>query len=316
MDWQATAARPSRWAAATGVAFFSRRGAANVSTSMADEGIATEKKGCTVDTVGRLLRDSATRTATLDALEVDHLMMAAPLALAAAPALAELLSLDAEEVERATFDRVGLLLARLMAEAADDPAARWGAAWGGGRFAAMIRCDCNVVAKAIDRTPEGELTREDARSFACLYANYAPAAVRGWDKPVVAAGMSACQEMWGLWMKEDVLCRLRGGERVRQIATHWIELLRSDELPDLGKSGAWFALLMLISSFRYHPEARLGPLLVEQGLCDLAMAGLRSLGSVADWVVRSYIHFCAPLQYGQNTPVYQLRVRAVLRLHL
>jgi len=241
------------------------------------------------DTVGRLLRDSATRTVTLDAPEVGH-PMAAPLALAAAPALAELLSLDAAEVERATFDRVGLLLARLMAEAADDPAARWGAAWGGGRFAAMIRCDCNVVAKAIDRTPEGELTRDDAQSLACLYANYAPAAVRGWDKPVVAAGMSACQEMWGLWMKEDVLCRLRGGERVRQIATHCIEPLRSDELPDLGKSGVWFALLMLISSFRYHPEARLGPLLVEQGLCDLAMAGLRSIGSVADWVVRSYLH--------------------------
>ena len=50
--------------------------------------------------------------------------------------LFELLAVDAAEVDRDTFDRIGLLLARLCAEA-DDPTQMYGAANAEGRLAAF-----------------------------------------------------------------------------------------------------------------------------------------------------------------------------------
>ena len=102
------------------------------------------------DTVASLLRDGATRTATLEALE-QHAgtpTIGRAVALAAAPALFEALALDATEVDREAFDRIGLLLARLAAEASDDPSAVYGVALGEGRFAACYRSKGSVLAQA------------------------------------------------------------------------------------------------------------------------------------------------------------------------
>ena len=90
-------------------------------------------------------------------------------ALAAAPALYELLALDAAEVPRELFDRTNLLVARLATEAvprgAEAQAAVLGAAWGGGRLAQYFDAEGNVIAAAL-RKPAAELTRADARSYA------------------------------------------------------------------------------------------------------------------------------------------------------
>ena len=157
------------------------------------------------DTVAGLLRGAATRAATLDALErheaggIDRAV-----SLAAAPALWELQSADAaEEVGREEFDRVGLLAARLIAEVTpDDAAVVYGAYLGSpGRFAANCRAEGSVLARAW-RKPAAELTRADARSWACEWANAPPAYVRGLTEPYAAAGFATTGEFFDLWMSE------------------------------------------------------------------------------------------------------------------
>ena len=159
------------------------------------------------DTVASLLRDGATRTATLEALEQQE---GAPidraLALAAAPALYEALAMDATEVGRDDFDRIGLLLARLAAEASDDPSAVCGGALGEGRFAAYYRSKGSVLAQAVGK-PASELTRADARSFACAFAYWPPSFVKGVAKPFAAAGFAKTSDFFALFMTEDWFCK-------------------------------------------------------------------------------------------------------------
>jgi hypothetical protein len=156
------------------------------------------------DTVGPLLRDRETRAATLDALDAhaDAVPIERSVSLGAAPALGELLALDAAEVGPAEFDRIGLLLARLVAEASDDPASVYGAAWGEGRYMAFWRSEGNAVARAL-RKPAEELTREDTLHVACAAALEPQAAVRGFTKPFAAAGFATTMEFFGAWMTED-----------------------------------------------------------------------------------------------------------------
>ena len=58
------------------------------------------------------------------------------------------------------------------------------------------------------------------------------------------------------------------------------ELIASGELPELAVGGAWEKLNHLMSA---HPA--LGPVALEADVCGLAVAGLRTVGSAADWVV-------------------------------
>ena len=158
------------------------------------------------DTVASLLRDGATRTATLEALEQhEGTPIGRAVALAAAPALFEALALDATEVGRDAFDRIGLLLARLVAEAPDDPSAVYGAALGEGRHAAYYRSKGSVLAQAVGK-PASELTRADARSFACAAAYIPTSFVKGMTKPVAAAGFAKTSEWFALYMTEDWFC--------------------------------------------------------------------------------------------------------------
>ena len=161
----------------------------------------------TADTVASLLRDGATRTATLEALEQQE---GAPInravALAAAPALYEALAMDAAEVGREDFDRIGLLLARLAAEASDDPSAVYGSALGEGRLAAYYRSKGSVLAQAAGKRAS-EVTRADARSFACAVAYLSPSSVKGLTKPIAAAGFAKTSEWFGLYMTEEWFCK-------------------------------------------------------------------------------------------------------------
>ena len=137
--------------------------------------------------VADALRSEATRIATLDALEALAPPIPSAVVLAVAPALVEAM---ATEKERAAFDRCGLLLARLLAEAAPDPAAVYGAALvGGERLAAFFAPALLVEAVQRASSSSGQpLTVEDARSYACLLAREGPAVVRGFTAPHAAAG--------------------------------------------------------------------------------------------------------------------------------
>ena len=118
------------------------------------------------------------------------------MALAAAPTLCELLALDAAEVPRELFNRAALLVGRLAEEAvhrgAEAQAAVYGAAFGGGRFARYLNAEGNVIAAAT-RKPAAELTRADARSYACWRAMDAPFLVRGNTVNWKAVGLTAME---------------------------------------------------------------------------------------------------------------------------
>ena len=151
----------------------------------------------TASTVAERLRDHSTRLATLGALEA-HAGGPIPsdAALAAAPALYELLALDAAEVPREVYDRAGLLVGRLCAEAVargvEAQAAVYGAALSDGRFARFLNAEGSVLAAAV-RKPAAELTRADARSYACAQALRAPAWARGGTAPWKAAGFTTME---------------------------------------------------------------------------------------------------------------------------
>ena len=154
------------------------------------------------DTVGPLLRGRETRAAALDALGAHAVPIERDVSLGAAPVLGELLALDVAEVGPAESGRVGLLLARLVAEASDDPASVFGAAWGEGRMLAFYRSEGNAVAHVL-RKPAEELTREDALHLARVDAQWPHVLVRGATKPFAAAGYSSTLEYLAMWMAED-----------------------------------------------------------------------------------------------------------------
>ena len=170
--------------------------------------VVCSNRGVAADTVASLLRDGATRTATLEALEQhEGTPIGRAVALAAAPALFEALALDATEVGRDAFDRIGLLLARLAAEASDDPSAVHGAALGEGRFVAHYRSKGSVLAQAVAKRAASELTLADARSFACASAHAPPSYVKGMTMLVAAAGFAQTSEYFALWMTEQWFCK-------------------------------------------------------------------------------------------------------------
>ena len=147
----------------------------------------------TMDTVAESLRAEATRAATLDNLEA---LAATPsaVALAAAPALVDVLT--AENIDRASFDRSALLLARLVVEAAPEPAPVYGAAFSGERLVACMAR--GLVAEALQRalSDAQPLTREDARSYACQCALNGPSFVRGAQAPIEATGHTVMEYMF------------------------------------------------------------------------------------------------------------------------
>ena len=107
---------------------------------------------------------------------------------------------------RDVFDRIGLLLARLAAEASDDPSAVYGAALGEGRLAAHYRSKGSVLAQALQK-PVSELTRADAMSFACSRAWAPPSFVKGVTAPMAAAGFANTAEYFKITMTEGWFCK-------------------------------------------------------------------------------------------------------------
>ncbi len=156
------------------------------------------------DSVGARLADPATRLVTLDALEAHAGPHDVALSLATAPSLTDLQCLDASEVDHALFQRVGLLLARLVDEAS-DPTAIWGAANGDGRFSKLCRAP-NVVQQML-RKPVAELDQRDAMSYACGgQVTWFAATVRSeWEAAFEPAG--GVMEVLGVLNSENLVSR-------------------------------------------------------------------------------------------------------------
>ena len=145
-------------------------------------------------TVADSLRSDATRVAILDVLEALDAPIPSAVALAAAPALVDAM---VTENDRASFDRCGLLLGRLWAEALPDTTMHAAIVFGE-RFEAI--CAPALIAEAVQRasSPGGQpLALEDARSYACLLARdcavYTGGATASWE-----AGGRTAMEVVGI----------------------------------------------------------------------------------------------------------------------
>eukprot|EP01046_Picozoa_sp_COSAG06_P006602 COSAG06_NODE_312_length_17767_cov_17.644895_5_plen_374_part_00 len=247
------------------------------------------------DTVAERLRDRATRSATLAALESHAAPIPTAVSLAAAPALLGLMAMDAAEVEREAFDRAGLLLGRLYAEGLPDGAvAVHGAAYGEGVYERLWNAD-SVLNTAL-RQPADQLTRADAVSCACSMANAGSSSAKSLTKLWDAAGLTVL-ELIGLFMTSDPIVSKKKqpeDDVPTKMLTLLLELLKANELPELAIGGAW-------QGFNHCVTGRpsLGPVALEHGAVELAVTQLKAIGSPADWVSISRS------KAGRGSPVLQ-----------
>ena len=155
-------------------------------------------------TVAALIADPATRSAALDALEAHSGAHDEALALAAGPALTDVMLLDADQVGHELFQRVGVLRARLVVEAA-DPDAVFGSALNGGsdgRWKAQFTAPDNVIARSFAKAPE-EIDEQDALSYACMHASWCTVSPRTW---VPLPGNDNVMDMLIVWATECHMC--------------------------------------------------------------------------------------------------------------
>jgi hypothetical protein len=231
------------------------------------------------DTVAERLRDRDTRSATLAALESHAAPIPTAVSLAAAPALVGLMAMDAAEVERDAYDRAGLLLGRLHAEALPDVVAVCRAAFGEGGYERLWNADS--VLNAALRQPAAEVTRADAMSYACSCAYEPISAARGYTKPWHAAGFTP-REFLGLWMGvEPIVSKKKQPEDdvPTKMVTLLLELLKANELPELAVGGAWTCVAYCLTG-----RPSIGPVALKHGVVELAVEHLKAIGSPADWV--------------------------------
>ena len=231
------------------------------------------------ESVGDHLRDRATRSATLAALERHAAPIPTAVSLAAAPALVGLMAMDAAEVERDAYDRAGLLLARLHAEALPDVLAVVGAAFGDGGYERLWTAD-SVLNTAL-RQPAAEVTRADAVSYACCLAYEASSLARGTTKAWAVVGITVA-EWVGLWLSvEPIVSKKRQPEDdvPTKMATLLLELLKANELPELAIGGAWTGIVYCLVG-----RPSIGPVVLKHGVVELAVEHLKAIGSPADWV--------------------------------
>jgi hypothetical protein len=234
------------------------------------------------DAVHALLATAASRPATLAALEDHPAPLDRALAVAAAPALVELLTVSADDVDAATFQRAGLLLARLLAEAPDDPSIIYGAAFGEGRLAALWNSEDSVVARALLK-PANQLTADDALSLACAEAYTSPALVRGYTATWRAIGLNGLE-----WTKLSLSAhpitseaKLPEHDIPKRMVTLLLELLRAPPpgVAELFLGGGWMALTRCL-----YGRAAVARHALESGIMNLAVSAANELGHPEEWL--------------------------------
>lgn len=233
----------------------------------------------TAETVAECLCDRATRSVTLTALESHPAPIPTMVSLAAAPALLRLMAMDAAEVERDTYDRVGLLLARLYVEALPDVLAVHGAAFGDGGYERQWNAD-SVLNTAL-RQPADQLTRADAVSYACNLAYDSIILARGATEAWSAAGLTV-MEFVRLWLSTEPMIskkKVPEDDVPTKMVTLMVELLKANEFPELAIGGAWSGVVFCIIG-----RPSIGPVAFERGVVELAVEHLKAIGSPVDWV--------------------------------
>ena len=204
----------------------------------------------TVDTISCRLRDPGTRSAAIESLASTDGPIDRAVVLAAAPALAEILALDAaSQIERETCDCAGWLLGRAFADAPDAIAPVFAAAFGDGRWAKINGSDSTVLALACaeDKTA---YTRDDIRSMACYDCWWSPASINGLDAFVEASDINTSQFVRA-WMPSPVF--KTSPETARQLLAMTLTLLRetssvADMFNDmLVVNGMWRVVYTLVA---------------------------------------------------------------------
>jgi hypothetical protein len=232
------------------------------------------------DTVAERLRDRGARSATLAALESHAAPIPTAVSLAAAPALLGLMTMDGAEVERDTYDRAGLLLARLHAEALPDVAAVQAAAWSELRTGERV-WNADSVLNAALRQPAAELTRADAMSYACSWAYDPVHCARGYTEHIRTVGLTALEVLGVLLSAEPISSKKKQPEDdvPTKMLTLLLELLKVNELPELAIGGAWAGVYYCVTG-----RPSIGPVALKHGIVELAVEQLQAIGSPADWV--------------------------------
>lgn len=237
--------------------------------------------GLDADTVAERLRDAATREQTLQALEG---MEAADLALglAAAPAIGDLLAMDAAQLGQRQFDRVNLLLARLLVDLSDDVIPLYTACFSDGRLQAAHGAQ-GALAQFL-RKPAVELTVADAHTVACWQAHHAASQRRGWTELANAVGFTT-KHWCSLFMTDASLfskARMPDDDCVARLILLLAEGLRSGRISGLMAAGVPYAIREV---FLARPGPQFGQLVLDAEIFRLLGAELRN-GTPADWVVR------------------------------
>jgi hypothetical protein len=154
----------------------------------------------------------------------------------------------------------------------------FGAAFGDGGIERLWNSD-SVLYVAL-RKPATQLTRADAVSYACSHSYEPVSFARGCTSPFAAAGLTVMQ-WFGLFMTEPIVSKKKMPEDdvPMKMMTLLLELLKSNELPELAIGGAWNAI-------HYCLTARLSVASVslECGLSELAVSHLNAIGRPADWI--------------------------------
>ena len=233
---------------------------------------------------GELLdRDDVPRRADLlSALEHHAIPIPTDVAFAAAPALVKLLSADASEVDRSTFDRAGLLLARLQLEALPDPLPLYGVAFRDHAFEKIWSAD-SVLNIVLRTKPASELTMADAISYSSMFGALLGEGIdRGMTAALHAAGYEDgyAREWYTLSATIEPLASQKPPSEVpHRMLMLGFELLQSSGRAEL-ITGGWYTVNNALSANR-----ALGIVALEYGMTELVVAQLNGIGTPADWIV-------------------------------
>lgn len=229
------------------------------------------------------LAEPATRDGALAALENHDGPHAADLALATAPSLGTLLVADAAEVDAATSQRVGLLIARMVLEAGGEKArlAVYGAAFADGRLVGWYGSTRAAFVRPLLEKPAEALDREDALCYACARAAMTAGVQgpKGWTGANQAAGLTD-PEWIGNAMTSPLLGKkhLPTDEMPLKLVTLLMELAKAPEqLSAWVLPGVWQLVADSVMT-----RIAVGKVLFELGLVELAVAQLHALGTAAE----------------------------------
>ena len=136
----------------------------------------------------------------------------------------------------------------------------------------------NAVAELLQK-PASQLDRADARCYAC-WTVFVLSFRRGYATPVAAASFSTYVDFIGTFMSSDPMVsrkKMPSDAVPTRMASLLLELIQSDELPQILHASAWHALNAYCALNRPAVSAHL----LQCGIFEVILAELRKVGSPA-----------------------------------